>query len=296
MESGDLRIFQAVAREGSITKAATHLGYVQSNVTARIRQLEGELNTSLLYRQSRGVSLTPAGKNLLKYADQIIHLLEEAVRSTQDSEIPNGPLRIGSLETNAAVHLPGIMLEYHRNYPEVKLSLITGHTTDLVKSVLDYELDAAFVSGPVEHPELEVFCSFREELVLITEPNVSRLSEALTKPQLFFGKGCFHRKRLEQWLQEEHQEPLNIMEFGTLEAILGGVSAGLGISLLTHSSVKAWEDSGKIRCFRIPERFRYSIVSFVFRRDLFRTTAFNKFTEQLLRFPKLREPAEADLT
>ncbi len=59
MESADLKIFQAVAREGSITKAAARLGYVQSNVTARIRHLEAELNTSLLHWQSRGVSLTP---------------------------------------------------------------------------------------------------------------------------------------------------------------------------------------------------------------------------------------------
>lgn len=56
MESGDLKIFQAVAREGNITKAAASLGYVQSNVTARIRQLESELNTPLFYRLSRGVA------------------------------------------------------------------------------------------------------------------------------------------------------------------------------------------------------------------------------------------------
>ncbi|MFP3599715.1 LysR family transcriptional regulator, partial [Chryseobacterium sp. SIMBA_029] len=54
MESGDLRIFQMVAREGSITKAAARLGYVQSNVTARIRQLEEDLKTELFFRHNRG--------------------------------------------------------------------------------------------------------------------------------------------------------------------------------------------------------------------------------------------------
>ncbi|BFH59747.1 LysR family transcriptional regulator YofA [Paenibacillus azoreducens] len=287
MESGDLKIFRAVAQEGSITKAASRLGYVQSNVTARIRQLEAELNAPLLYRQSRGVLLTPAGQNLLIYADKIVHLLEEAVKSTRNSETPSGPLRIGSLETNAAVYLPGIMLEYHRNYPEVKLSLHTAQTSELIQNVLDYELDAAFVGGSVDHPDLEVLLSFEEELVLIAEPNEISLEGALSKPQLFFGKGCSHRQKLEQWLHEEHQEPLNVMEFGTLEAILGGVSAGLGVSLLTHASVKTWEEAGKIRCFRVPERFRYSVVSFIYRRDLFRTSAFNKFAEQLLRSPHL---------
>jgi DNA-binding transcriptional LysR family regulator len=237
------------------------------------------------------VALTPAGANLLKYADQIVHLLDEALKSTQYSEVPSGPLRIGSLETTAAVHLPGMMLEYHKLYPEVKLSLFTGHTSELVKNVLEYELDGAFISGPLEHPELEVFCAFEEELVLISEPTQAELHEVLKKPLLFFGKGCFHRERLEQWLREENMGPLNIMEFGTLEAIMGGVAAGLGVSLLTRSSVRNWEAAGKVRCFRIPDRYRNSVVSFVYRRDLFRTSAFDKFLEQIYRSSIVHEPS-----
>lgn len=61
MESNELRIFKAVAEEGSITKAASTLGYVQSNVTARIKQLESELKTQLFYRQ-RGMILTPTDR------------------------------------------------------------------------------------------------------------------------------------------------------------------------------------------------------------------------------------------
>ncbi|MFM9281840.1 LysR family transcriptional regulator [Paenibacillus jiagnxiensis] len=283
MESGDLKIFQAVAREGNITRAAASLGYVQSNVTARIRQLESELNTPLFYRQSRGVALTSAGSNLLKYADQITHLLEEAVKSTQYSEEPSGPLRIGSLETTAAVHLPGIMLDYHKQYPEVKLSLVTGHSSKMVESLLNYELDASFISGPFEHPELEAICAFREELVLVSEPTDEDLEEVLERPFLFFGVGCAHRERLEQWLREEKVTPLNIMEFGTLEAIIGGVAAGLGVSLLTRSSVREWEKAGKVQCFPIPERYRRSSIYFAYRKNAFRTSAFNRFMELIER-------------
>ncbi|MDF2684812.1 MAG: LysR family transcriptional regulator [Brevibacillus sp.] len=290
VESGDLKIFQAVAREGGITKAAARLGYVQSNVTARIQQLETELNTPLFYRLSRGVALTPAGANLLKYADQIVHLLDEALKSTQYSEQPGGPLRIGSLETTAAVHLPGMMLAYHKLYPQVNLSLITGHTSELVGKVLAYELDGAFVSGSLEHSGLETLRVFEEELVLISEPTPAEMHEVLKKPLLFFGKGCFHRERLEQWLSEENVGPLNIMEFGTIEAIIGGVAAGLGVSLLSHSSVRNWEDAGKVRCFRIPERYRHSVVSFVYQRESFRTSAFEKFVEQLNR-PSSSDPS-----
>ena len=68
MDAGDLRIFEAVARLGGMNRAAAELNTVQSNVTARIRQLEDELGTRLFHRNSRGVTLTDAGERLLSYA------------------------------------------------------------------------------------------------------------------------------------------------------------------------------------------------------------------------------------
>ncbi|GAA3406983.1 hypothetical protein GCM10020370_36240 [Paenibacillus hodogayensis] len=115
-------------------------------------------------------------------------------------------------------------------------------------------------------------------MVLVTEPSVPDLREALVKPMLLTGKGCYYRDRLDQWLHQENLGPLNIMEFGTVEAILRGDAGGLGVSLITRSADKEWEASGKITCHRIPEPFRDSAVSFVFRRDLFRTDAFASFT------------------
>lgn len=93
MESGDLKIFQAVAREKSITKAADALNYVQSNVTNRIHKLESHLNTKLFYRTNRGMILTASGENVLTYANNILHLLKEAEKSAQLTEYPKGPLR-----------------------------------------------------------------------------------------------------------------------------------------------------------------------------------------------------------
>src|SRR4051794_18942624 len=105
MESSDLRIFEAVARAGGITRAADELNTVQSNVTARIRLLERELGTPLFYRHSRGVTLTPAGRELLPYASKIGVLLAEARRALDDAA-PQGALLIGSLETTAGLRLP----------------------------------------------------------------------------------------------------------------------------------------------------------------------------------------------
>lgn len=65
MEISDLKIFQTVAKEGSITEAAQILNYVQSNVTTRIQDLENQLKVPLFRRSNRGMTLTPAGENLL---------------------------------------------------------------------------------------------------------------------------------------------------------------------------------------------------------------------------------------
>ena len=117
------------------------------------------------------------------------------------------------------------MLDYHRRYPNVKLSLITGHRADLVRALNEYELDGAFISGPLDYPDFDEIRAFDEELVLISEPTEA-LRDLLTKPRCSLARR-YHRKRLEQWLHEEKVGPMNIMEFGTLEAIMGGVAAGL---------------------------------------------------------------------
>lgn len=78
MESNDLRIFHRVAHENSFSKAAEKMGYVQSNVTLRIKKLEQELGTILFLRNNKGVSISHDGRKLLIYAEQILRLLDEA--------------------------------------------------------------------------------------------------------------------------------------------------------------------------------------------------------------------------
>src|SRR5690349_16681320 len=104
MDAGDLRVFEAVARLGGMSRAAAELNTVQSNVTARIRHLEAELETKLFRRHARGVALTAAGERLLPYAARLGQLLAEARRAVQDDGTPAGALRLGSLETTAALH------------------------------------------------------------------------------------------------------------------------------------------------------------------------------------------------
>jgi DNA-binding transcriptional LysR family regulator len=225
------------------------------------------------------MTLTPAGVNLLEYADKILILMDEAVKSTQYSDHPAGPLRIGSIETTAIIHLTPLLTEYHSRYPDVNLSLITGVTHGLLQKVLDYELDGAFVYGPIDYPDIEHVAAFEEELVLISETGKSDMRELLTKPMLFFDVGCTHRAKAESFLSETGLTTYQIMEFGTLEVILSGVSAGLGVSMLPRSSIAKAEEAGIIASHRLPEEYRDLQVWFVHRHDSIYSSALSRLLQ-----------------
>jgi DNA-binding transcriptional LysR family regulator len=177
MEYADLRVLEAVARHGSMNRAAAELHTVQSNVTARIRALEEQIGTALFERNSRGVVLTAAGQRLLPYAARLGALLKEATDAARDDGTPRGALRVGSLETTAALRLPPILSAYAQAYPEVGLIVTTGTSAGLVADVLEHRLDGAFVSGPVQHPDLAEEAIFREELMLVTAPALRRMDD-----------------------------------------------------------------------------------------------------------------------
>jgi LysR family transcriptional regulator, cell division regulator len=273
MELSSLRIFVAVADEASISKAAERLDYVQSNVTARIKQLEEELETQLFYRQRRGMALTPAGKTLRSYAERLLKLVGEARQAVRETEAIRGVLALGAMETTAAVRLPPILARYHQAYPEVDLTLSTGTSEELLSRVLDYQFDSAFVGGPVEHPEIEQEVVFTEELVLVTEQRVASLAELRTRTAFVFRQGCSYRARLEHVLRERGIIPFRLMEFGTLDGILGCVAAGMGVTLLPRSVITRLGYSDRVSVHEVAPTEAWVPTVIIRRRDALRTRA-----------------------
>ncbi len=253
MEFSDLMTFSAVVRCGGITRAAGELGTVQSNVTSRIKALEAEVGVPLFERHSRGMTLTGAGRRLLPYVDRLTALSREAVAATRDDGVPKGPLAIGSMETTAAVRLPPLLARFHRACPAVELTLRTGPTAALVGGVLDGTFDAAFVCGPIDHPDLVATSAFKEELVLVTATqwrSLAALRKATSAPgptALVFRTGCSYRQRLEQVLAEFGWPSAARLEFGTLDGIIGCVAADMGVTLLPRAVVERAGLSGSIK-------------------------------------------------
>ncbi|MEH6942596.1 LysR family transcriptional regulator [Bacillus sp. JJ722] len=279
MDFSSLVVFKTVAKEGSISKAAKSLQYVQSNVTTKIKALEEELETVLFHRHSRGVTLTSSGQTLLNYAEQIHFLIDEAKKAVRNYDVPQGSISIGSMETTAAVRLPRILTSYSCQYPNVEILLETDTTAQLIESVLSYELEGAFIGGNVQHPDLLTIPYLEEELVLISANHCEVIDYKNTK-LLVFRNGCTYRTKLEKWCHDYGVVSSRIMEFGSLEAIIGCVSAGMGISLVPHSVVSNKLDAGELRGIHLPKEYASVTTNFIHRRDLFSTTAFLAFLEK----------------
>ncbi|MBI0577371.1 LysR family transcriptional regulator [Neobacillus cucumis] len=280
MESNELRIFLAVAKEGSITKAAQVLGYVQSNVTARVQQLEAELNIQLFYRQ-RGMVLTPAGNKLLRYAEQIIHLMDEAHIVMNDIGEPSGPLILGATHTSSAMYLPAILAKYSKLYPKVELSLMTEYSSELVEKVHHFQLHGAFVKSEQNDDSLVQELVFEEQLVLISSSEAEDIQDVYHKPFLMNTKGCPHRDRLERWLKREGIGSIRYLEFNHPDAIIQGVISGLGASFVPRSSIQSLEQAGQLRSFDVPSEYSSTKTFFIRHKDSVMTSELSAFIELL---------------
>jgi DNA-binding transcriptional LysR family regulator len=282
MDVGDLRIFEAVMRLGGMGRAAAELNTVQSNVTARIRQLEEELDTPLFRRHARGVEPTPAGQRLLPYARRMARLLEDACRAARDDGSPQGPLVLGSLETTAALRLAPRLTSFAAAYPAVDLTLRTGTTCELLEAVLEDRLEGAFVCGPIAHPELQSERIFEEELALLSAPGVASLDDMAERGDLrmvVLRVGCSYRQRLEEVLARRGIPVPRVLEFGTLEAIFSCVAAGLGVTLLPRALIgPVWRD-GRVALHPLPPQDAQVETVFIRRRDAYCSSALGAFLD-----------------
>lgn len=282
MDMSDLRVFEAVARLGGMSRAAEALNTVQSNVTARIRALEDDLGVTLFQRHARGVSITPAGRRLAPFASRMAKLAADARAAARDDGEPGGTLVLGGLETTTALRLSPLLGRFAKTYPAVRLVVSTGPTRKLLDEVIEGRLEGAFVAGPVRHPELEQEAVFREELVLVTSPAIRDLEALAGIDQLrtiVFQVGCSYRQRLEAVLAELGAVTARPLEFGSLDAILSCVEAGVGVTLLPRGvAAAAWREERVAIHDLPPERSQVETL-FVRRADGYVTSALAAFLD-----------------
>lgn len=286
MDVIDLKVVDAVARHGSMNKAAVELNTVQSNVSSRIRSLEDELGVSLFQRSAKGVQITPAGRRILPYAARLSKLLSDASAAARDDGKPSGVLEIGTLETTLALRLPLLIARFASAWPEVRPVVRTGTTQSLIQAVVACKLEGAFVAGPVEHPELQAETVFQEELVLVTSRAVRTLEAVraiIHLKTVVFRIGCSYRQRMDSLLSGMGLLAPEPLEFGSIDGILACVAAGVGITLLPRGVVaRAWQE-GLVAVHEIPPTLSQVETVFVRRVDSHFSSALATFLESVHR-------------
>ncbi len=268
MDLSDLNIFRAVVLAGGITRAAEKLNRVQSNITTRVQQLEQDLGVELFIRNGKKLHLSPAGTILLDYADRLLGLADEAREAVHDTE-PRGLLRLGSMESTAAVRLPQPLIEFHQRFPDVKLELRTGTPLDLSAAVLTGELDAAIVAEPIADAPFDKLPLYEEELVIVAPPGhppITSPSDADPQAVLAFDATCPYRKRLEQWFAQAGEMPERIIEMSSYHAMLGCTVAGMGIALLPRMVLTATPQAKFLSVHALPANLSRSATVLIWRK------------------------------
>ncbi|GFZ29909.1 putative HTH-type transcriptional regulator YusT [Clostridium zeae] len=260
MEINDLRIFQMVANEKSISKAAFKLGYAQSNITMRIKVLENELNTSLFVRNNKGTLLTLDGEKLLRYADKILNLVDEATEDFKKPNNLNTKLTIGATQTISSFLIPNLFYLFHKKNPTVALSLKTERQEVLLDMLTKGDIEGIFIYDNCVIKQVKEIVNFTEEIVLISASAIDDIKNIRTPIIVNTDNFCPYHKLLIKWFVHNHAKPSSIIAFDTLEAILRGVSSGLGVSLLPQSSLP---DTHNFHVYNLEEGFDKVNIKFI---------------------------------
>ena len=252
MEIRQIKAFIAIAETGTFTAGAARVHVTQAAISMQIRQLETETGAQLFIRAPRRVILTEAGENLLERAYVILRehdaALEELAALTGAHR---GRLRIGSASAMVSADpLPQILRELRKTHPGVETSVVSGTSELLVQQVLAGELDAAFVSLPVEARGVQTELLSEDSLVAIASPRHKLAKQRvasgyeLAGEKLILGeRGGNTRRLIDQFFAQAGVKLKVTMELSRLAAIKRMVEEDMGVGIVPLQSVR--EEVGK---------------------------------------------------
>ncbi|BCB27507.1 LysR family transcriptional regulator [Sulfurimicrobium lacus] len=243
-----LQVFYTVAKQLSFTKAAELLFMTQPAVTFQVKQLEEHFNTRLFERSHSKISLTPAGDLVLDYAERILNLTSELeTRMGEMTGQVSGILMLGASTTIAEYMLPRKLGDFKVRYPHVQARLTVANSETIENKVADHTLDVGLIEAPSQHPHLKSIVCCQDELVMICSPQHAFAKyhdiapvQMAEQPYISRETGSGTRNVVDDYfrLGGVNPEDLHIaMELGSLEAIKGAVEAGLGIAIVSRSTI-----------------------------------------------------------
>jgi DNA-binding transcriptional LysR family regulator len=289
-----LQVFHAAAKHLSFTKAAEALFMTQPAVTFQIKQLEEHFNTRLFDRGHGRMALTPAGDIVLEYAERILGLSAELdTRLKEMTGQLGGPLLVGASMTIAEFLLPRVLGEFKSQYPKVQPRLVVANSGTVENRVAEHTLDLGFIEAPAHLPVLHSEVCAEDELQALCAPGhalaarrTATARQLAPHPFISREQGSGTREVTDQYFEKHGVEVdrMNVvMELGSLEAIKGLVSTGMGYAVMSRATVAKEVALGQLVAVPLSPRLMRTL-SVVYPRERFRSRLVNTFIE----FARLR--------
>lgn len=259
-ELTDLRVFVAIADAKSVTAGASEVHLTAPSASYRLKNLEQAMGVPLFRRTQKGMSLTPAGETVLRYARSIlgnVQSLQSAM--SRHTERVEGHIRLfahaGSLN-----RLSAVLARYLVAFPNVSVDVEERLSDDVVKAVRDGFADIGLVAGPLQIDDLEAVSYGRDELVVVIPPRHPlglhesiRLQTALDHDWVGNGRKSMIYLYLEQMAARVGIAPRVRVHVHSSAAVLQCVQEGVGIAMLHRSYVRPAVEQGLVETVELDE-------------------------------------------
>ncbi|CAM4275660.1 MAG: selenium metabolism-associated LysR family transcriptional regulator [Paenibacillus macerans] len=244
-----LHIFYTVAERGSFSAAAQALHMTQPAVTMQIQALEDYFGCKLLVRSTKKIELTEAGQTLLPFARKSVEMIRETEQAmSRYTSMLEGRLQLGASLTIGEYVLPRLLGPFGQRYPHISIVMKVMNTTQIIEEIVGHQLNFGLVEAPVQHPDMVSEPVMEDELKLIVPAGhplsgkkTATLEEVVSYPFVLREKGSGTRQVMEAEFKRrgvEMSRVQTVMELGSTGAVKSAVEAGIGITIISPSSVK----------------------------------------------------------
>lgn len=275
MEFKQLEAFVAVVEYNSFSEAARHLFLTQPTISAHIRSLEQELNSRLIIRTTKKLTITQRGYQLYDCAATILNMRNNLIAEFTGQHLKIIELGVSTIPSSYM--LPELLQAFKQKIPDIYFHAWQSDSQEAINKVLDGSVDLSLVGNSIED-ETCCFIPFcHDDLVIATpvtdlylqyENSPPPLEEFLKNPIIMRENGSGTKKEIDNFLETKGLSPaaLNVVaRMNDLESIKKSIANGLGISILSARSARDLADSGQILLFPLdkeyPSRTFYIVYS-----------------------------------
>lgn len=245
-----------VARLESFHATAERLNTTQPAISNRIADLEADLGTRLFDRTTRRVTLTPAGRHVIDYAERLMRLREEMIGTIANSAGRRGTLRLGVAETIVHTWLPGFLELMAAQYPALTVDLEVDISINLRERLMQHRLDLAFAVGPLATPTIIERELCRLPIRFIASPVLGLPSRRVGLdviarwPILTFARNTTPYAQVVRLFANTGAQPPRIFASTSLATLIRMALDGLGVAVIPEAIVTDELASGQLVLLR----------------------------------------------